>query len=154
VSAALRWIAGNDVGMSSKAIWSHMMLGEAIARGDKFGAAHPHDADDFGRCYRLLFIQPSWEARLGEMAQYSAEWAALVAEWPRLKAMYEEATTAPRRPKDDWRRWTPLCDLMHELTTNARVCADCHAVGMSSWTTYPDGSKRCWKCAEAWKGAA
>ena len=86
---ALDWIAGGDTGMSSKAIWSHMM--GLPARGwpdDRFGVAYPHDPDDFGRCYRLLALIPEWRPRIGEMAQYNRQWAALVARWSDIEAMY------------------------------------------------------------------
>jgi hypothetical protein len=138
----MAWVTGRDTGTSSLAIWSHMMTG---APGDnRFGVGHPHDADDFGRCYRLLAIEPAWRARIGEMARYSAEWAALAARWDELSAMYETA----ERTAGSWEKWRPLCDVLRDLLTAARVCTDCGMVGMTAWKSYPDGTKRCWKCAQ------
>lgn len=80
------WIHGHDTGISSKAIYRHMM-GHTSERST--WGTHPHDPSDFGRCYRLLALEPSWRARIGEMAQYSKAWAALAGAWGELTAMYE-----------------------------------------------------------------
>ena len=85
-AAALAWIAGDDTGSSSKAIWAHMMGIE------KRGAAadYPRDPDDFGRCYRLLALLPLWRLRIGEMARYGPAWAVLAGAWDELTALWEE----------------------------------------------------------------
>jgi hypothetical protein len=80
--AALEWIVGDDTGMSSEAIWAHMV------GAPKRHASHPYDPDDLGRCVRLLDKVPEWRARIGEMAPYSPEWAALVGDWPRLETTF------------------------------------------------------------------
>jgi hypothetical protein len=82
------WIHGHDTGISSKAIWLHMMgmPRERVVFGD-----YPLDPSDFGRCYRLLALEPSWRGRIGEMAQYSQAWSALAGAWDELTAMYEAA---------------------------------------------------------------
>lgn len=82
--AALLWITSDDTGMSSQHIWAHMMGGKAKP------PFAPLDPDDFGRCYRLLCRVPEWRARIGEMAQYSKEWAGLVSAWDELTALWEE----------------------------------------------------------------
>ena len=84
-SDPLDWIIGDDTGISSKAIWSRMMGRPASRNG--FGN-HPHDPDDFGRCYRLLACFPAWRARIGELALESREWARLVAYWDAIEASY------------------------------------------------------------------
>lgn len=76
----LRWIVGRDTGMSSKAIWAHMM---GVQEGD-ISQFYPGDASDFGRCIRLLDLMPEWKERLPEMARYGHVWAALVSNWPIL----------------------------------------------------------------------
>ena len=88
-ATALRWIAGGDTGVSSKAIWSHMMTGELP--DDPFTAfgTWPSDPDDFGRCYRLLKLMPEWRPRMNEMGKHGRGWAALVPVWEELTAMYE-----------------------------------------------------------------
>lgn len=83
---ALRWIAGDDSGASSEAIALHM----AGMKPRRKYVAHPHDPDDLGRCLRLLRQVPSWACRIGEMAAYSPEWAALCDEWGSLAAMMQE----------------------------------------------------------------
>ena len=78
---ALLWLAGGDSGMSSKAICYHM-LG---MKSD--GSFLPLDPSDLGRCLRLLELFPEWKPRMGEMARYSAQWAALVERWDELAEM-------------------------------------------------------------------
>ncbi len=56
------WALGEDTGMSSKAI-CRFMLG---ITGDY---PPPSDADDRGRCIRLLNLIPEWWDRLDEMAE-------------------------------------------------------------------------------------
>lgn len=56
---------------------------------------HPRDADDFGRCRRVLALIPDGVARLSEVAAvYPGPWAKLAAAWPELEALY--VADAPR----------------------------------------------------------
>ena len=77
---ALLWLAGRDTGMSSEAICYHML-------GMKSDGSFPLDPSDLGRCLRLLELFPEWKPRMGEMARYSAQWAALVERWDELAEM-------------------------------------------------------------------
>lgn len=77
---ALLWLAGGDSGMSSEAICYHML-------GMKSDGSFPLDPSDLGRCLRLLELFPEWKPRMGEMARYSAQWAALVERWDELAEM-------------------------------------------------------------------
>jgi hypothetical protein len=86
------WPTSDDTGMSSKAIFNHM-------RGRPSDGRYPLDPDDFGRCHRLLALAPEWRNRIGEMAAYGAEWAALSAAWNELETLYREelpSGTCPR----------------------------------------------------------
>lgn len=76
------WLLSGDTGMSSKAIVTHMlgsvgdralMLGGIGTREP--GCDPPWDADDRGRCIRLLQRFPEWQSRLDELAELSEEWA-------------------------------------------------------------------------------
>lgn len=75
-----QWPDCGDTGLSSMAIWQHMM-------GRPVQVEVPHDPDDFGRCYRLLAKFPAWRARIEEMACYPA-WAPLVEVWAELETLY------------------------------------------------------------------
>lgn len=91
---ALRWIVGDHVGLSSQAIWAHMMG----AGAPRWGYCYPHDPDDLSRCLRLLRLIPEWRERMPEMAKHGKVWRALVKNWPRLEdAMEAEAGW-------DWRK--------------------------------------------------
>jgi len=83
------WIVGRDTGMSSQAMWAVMMGVETDG-----SSPHPRDAADLGRCIRLLEAVPEWRPRLKEMALVNGYWAALVAHWDELEALYAEGDWA------------------------------------------------------------
>lgn len=89
-AAAVSWVNSGDTGMSSLALWAHM-AGAETPRG---GWSHPWDTSDFGRCVRLLDRVPEWRARLHEMSARSPYWAALVARWNEVEALYRDDAAA------------------------------------------------------------
>ena len=84
---AHRWIVGRDTGMSSKAIWAHMMGAGEPGFG---GWAYPSDPSDLGRCLRLLRVVPEWQVRMPEMAKRSPAWGRLIARWDEIVACMED----------------------------------------------------------------
>lgn len=70
VQRALFWALSGDTGASSEAIAAHMTYNPINAR---FGFQAPSDADDRGRCIRLLELIPEWIPRLKEMVKYDAK---------------------------------------------------------------------------------
>lgn len=94
---ALRWIVGQDTGLSSETIWA-VMMGVPEAR-DRSYARVPHVPNDFGRCYRLLAVIPEWRDRLDEMLVWFPEWAPFVEYWPDMEALWLEEHNALRAPK-------------------------------------------------------
>lgn len=82
----LRWLSGSGVGLSSKAI-ALTALGEMPNDPN-----YPHDPDDFSRCKGLLenipFARRGLE-KLGTDGGYV--WAALVARWDEIDALFETA---------------------------------------------------------------
>lgn len=87
-SAAETWWYSNDTGTSSETIWCYMMGHRTYAPMRGWGPRTPSDADDFGRCYRLLKAFPEWRTRLHEMASEPG-WRVLVSHWEELEALYE-----------------------------------------------------------------
>lgn len=79
-----RWLRGYDTGTSSLTIYEAMT-------GTKSGGggSAPLDADDFGRCYRLLKIMPEWRTRLKEVSDKHPAWRPIVARWDELEQAYE-----------------------------------------------------------------
>lgn len=63
VKAVAEWTVSGDTGISSEAILAYM-TGVEPAR---WGFSPPADADDRGRCVRLLQKFPEWVPRLQEM---------------------------------------------------------------------------------------
>ena len=90
------WIDSDDTGISSETIWS-VMTGRKFFPG-RLGwrGATPSDADDFGRCYRLIEKIPMWRKRLPEVAKVYPRWATIVREWDRLSGLHEAAVRALR----------------------------------------------------------
>lgn len=78
------WLAGDDTGVSSLTIYS-VMTGVRVRH-----TGVPLDADDFGRCHRLLGLFPEWRARLGEVAARYPEWRGLVDAWGDLESLHEQ----------------------------------------------------------------
>lgn len=119
------WPESDDTGMSSKAIYRHMTHGFPFGEEFEDGLSgaiitrFPLDPSDFGRCYRLLALAPHWRVRIGEMAQYNAEWKALAEAWDELTALYEEEVgpshrgSAPRL----YARMKALIDATHSTAS-------------------------------------
>lgn len=76
------WLTSGDVGMSSESLLYRLIDGP----GDD---SHPHDADDLGRCLRMLKRFPNLYNRLPLAADMSETWAHLIENWPLLVALYD-----------------------------------------------------------------
>jgi hypothetical protein len=76
------WLASDDVGSSSN--WmAVVMTGRASRLGREY--SYPHDADDFGRCYRFeKAVGPFDSRQWGKLADSGVEWSRIVASWPTL----------------------------------------------------------------------
>ena len=91
-AAILKWLAGHDTGLSSKAIAICALGGEP-----EDNRAYPHDGADFGRCYRLLTLAPEARAGLEALGRGpSPYWQALVARWTDITAAYEAEMAGER----------------------------------------------------------
>ena len=96
---AHRWISGGETGVSSLAIWAHMM-----GTSPRNGFGYPLDSADFSRCERLLLAVPAWRTRLPEMVKHNRRWGALAARWTEIAESMEQesglhwdkARSAPR----------------------------------------------------------
>ena len=96
---AMRWIVGEDTGISSKTIWAMMMVGEPPSIDHP-----PSDTSDFGRCHRLLKLIPEFEQSLERMRGIKRK--SIVNGGPREGGWIEEDTWAVL--VDNYRK---LCDL-------------------------------------------
>lgn len=77
------WLLNGRVGMSSKAIYSHMTGLEC-----EDGYSYPIDPGDLNRCLLLLELIPEWQHRMPEMAMYGTHWAALTANWSEITGCF------------------------------------------------------------------
>lgn len=76
------WVANGRVGMSSKAIWSHMMG----VKADEMSP--PWDPDDLNRCLLLLDLIPEWVPRMAEMVKYGKDWEYLADNWAEISKTF------------------------------------------------------------------
>lgn len=80
------WVNGRDTGVSSATIYSAITgLPSPYQRFDV-----PHDPGDFGRCYRLIKLFPSWRKDLKKTVAICSEWQPFVTAWDELSALYEK----------------------------------------------------------------
>lgn len=79
----IAWLKSGDTGTSSETIFS-VLTGYPVRH-----TGTPADPSDFGRCYRLLQVMPSWRARMGEVAAAHPAWRPFVDAWEELTALYE-----------------------------------------------------------------
>ena len=95
---AMWWIANGFVGMSSKTMWNCFM------NITKFPINHPHDPDDFSRCYKLLEAVPEWKEKsnMRKLKKLSEPWSNLVDNWDKLTEMYE------KNVKENWENYKEI----------------------------------------------
>lgn len=79
------WMMTDDTGVSSEFMAS-VLSGRFMRR---YG--HPHDANDFGRCVRLLEACPELRAELDVLEEASPEWYALATRWGEFESLYRDA---------------------------------------------------------------
>ena len=83
------WRNGNgERGSSSEFMWLAFRF-DGISRLPT-AYAHPHDPDDFRRCYMLLKTVPEWKEKLHLLKPASEVWHKLVLNWNTLTQMLEE----------------------------------------------------------------
>lgn len=93
---ALFWALAMDTGTSSKAIAKHMT---GFSSEQPFGFMPPSDADDRGRCIKLLSLVPEWIPRLKEMVKYDA---------PRKEATLVINSSGISSDTNTWQKQIPL----------------------------------------------
>jgi hypothetical protein len=88
-----QWLCSDDTGASSCFMAS-------IAAGSPprlpHHVNHPYDAEDLGRCIRLVRAVPEVRECFPEIAKASAQWAAIVANWDDLENTYIAETRGNR----------------------------------------------------------
>ncbi len=84
------WIVGNDTGISSKTLWM-AMKSVPISKGIMVDV--PFDADDFGRCYRLMQIATPEQKKkaLRDVDIICPEWKPFARDWEILGKLYLQA---------------------------------------------------------------
>lgn len=81
------WWKNGERGVSSETMYSQI-TGLYVAAREPLG--HPHDPDDFRRCYLLLETIPEWKEELNKLRPVSPVWDKLVDNWDKLTKMLEE----------------------------------------------------------------
>ena len=87
---AVEWLAVGEQGSSSQAMFYAItgVMPQRFSQGTR--RSHPHDPDDFSRCYKLVKVVPELSSQLGKVAELSDTWATIILEWDNLCALFEE----------------------------------------------------------------
>lgn len=131
------WLLSDDTGTSSKTICA-VMIGARIEVRHWYEHDIPHDAGDFGRCYRLLLLFPEWRQRLPEVAQRFPKWGPMVQAWQELTALYEricepDGTYTQASYERNKHAAKTLWDRMRSLADECRVADGWKQTGPGSW---------------------
>ncbi len=81
----IAWVLTANIDLSQGAIIGHMLGIEAADH-------HPAGPLELGMCFELVNAFPEWRPRIGELAELSPEWAALVRQWQEVEKEEERAS--------------------------------------------------------------
>lgn len=91
------WWVGTDVGKSSAAMFAVLCDDPVLIKtaADFSRGAIPYDADDFGRCHRLLNRFPEWRMKLDAVANRypDTKWPAIIQQWSKIELATPEKQT-------------------------------------------------------------
>jgi hypothetical protein len=90
VERAEWYLRGWDKGASSLTIFAALTGRRGFGVIKRPGV--PYDADDVGRCVRLLEHFPEWRGRLAEVGAIFPEWVTWAARWDDVEAAYHAGT--------------------------------------------------------------
>jgi len=82
------WLKSGDCGLSSETIYAVLANHPDIFARGSFSMCAPMDAEDFGKCHRLLARYPEWKSQLHKVAIACREFIPLVPAWDELTALY------------------------------------------------------------------
>jgi len=99
------WMTNGETGQSSKSIWAYFMGQKEVHPN------HPHDPDDFKRCYKLFKAIPEWRVRVLELKNLSVEWQRLSLHWDMMTEMYEQ------NERENWKNYEEvgMYDFMQDV---------------------------------------
>jgi hypothetical protein len=111
------WALSGTTGVSASTIACVAM---GVKENNRVSFDCPHDADDFGRCHRLLGLVPELLEYLPAVIEACPQWAPLVPIWHELTALYIED---PAR-----------CNYrMRDVRDNCRKAGGWHKIGSGVW---------------------
>ena len=83
------WKDKGEHGTSSETLFG-ILGGDLGWMIPKYKYEHPHDPDDFRRCWLLLEAIPEWKTQLDRMKPISDQWNVLVDNWDKLTELLIE----------------------------------------------------------------
>jgi hypothetical protein len=112
------WALSGTTGVSASTI-ARVALG-IKHDGGRVSFDCPHDADDFGRCLRLLSQVPELHEYLPAVVEACPQWAPLVPIWSELTLLYAESPS--------------LCnDRFRDVRDNCREAGGWRKIGEGTW---------------------
>lgn len=102
------WLASDDTGLSSRYLATAISGRECREFHHRQHVHHPWDADDFGRCYRMLKACPEYAGNLCRLAEpaHGRAWNGLYAAWAELTDLW-----VAKRHSDLTRRISMIVDI-------------------------------------------
>lgn len=82
------WLRSWDTGLSSLTIYSVFERDVSVFSRSGMEPTTPMDADDFGRCYRLLAVTPEWRKDMAKVGECFPRWKPIIERWDELEALY------------------------------------------------------------------
>ncbi|HGW3984074.1 TPA: hypothetical protein ACNICG_003433 [Acinetobacter baumannii] len=110
----IRWFATGRTGLSSMCMAVTLMNGSPLSTAKDY----PRDPADLSRCIKLLDAVPELREKLSEMAKVSSVWAALIAQWDQLEALFKEES---RYPEDSAWRAPKTFELMQKIIESVQA---------------------------------
>lgn len=101
------WALHGEHGISSETMFNKLSAGLQVRAMKVIRQSHPHDPDDFSRCYKLLQAVPQWKDKLQNLKSLSPQWEKLVDNWDKLTEMFEQ------NERENWKNYKKIG--MYEL---------------------------------------
>jgi hypothetical protein len=116
----LQWALGNDTGISSCTL---IRVQFGLEADKKWGPDIPHDAGDFGRCYRLIKSVEGMTNPVEAAANAYPFWRPMADAWLELTVLYEDMLRASMQAEPEFDPREPVTFNIRRLEKDPTVVA-------------------------------